>query len=146
MPRRRPGAMFGASIAGIVNSNARSDEEARTRVVRLFGSILGLLFAFDIGCSFAVLWIQCNASVHQENESLSKCIERSILHGFAFRPMMGGDDTVNDESNFGDLFLLSVARLALTFVLLLSGARYARPKQDEAEGCLLYTSPSPRDS
>ena len=134
MPRRRPGAMFGASIAGIVNSNARSDEEARTRVVRLFGSILGLLFAFDIGCSFAVLWIQCNASVHQENESLSKCIERSILHGFAFRPMMGGDDNVNDESNFGDLFLLSVARLALTFVLLLSGARYARPKQDEAEG------------
>ena len=134
---RRTGPMFGASVAGILNSSSRSDEEARNRVIKLFGSILAVLFLFDIGCSFAVLLITCHqldSSNHDEfiasspsssSSSLRQCLVTSIHDGFSFHPVskLNNDDN-GDDKNFGDLFLLAILRCCMTLLLLKIGSRY----------------------
>lgn len=143
--------MLGASMAGILNADARSDEEAKTRVVRTFGSILFLFFVFDIGCALSVLYMQCqhdeagNPEVPQirgqwymsrdlknpeltEGSSnfpaLSICVQRSILHGFSFDPMNRSGSASNTLA-LGDLFVLAVLRCIMTVILLLVGVRFA---------------------
>ena len=51
----------GTTVAGLVNSSAQSDEEARRRVKFFFGSILAALFLVDVGCAFIVVYIQCKS-------------------------------------------------------------------------------------
>jgi hypothetical protein len=46
-------------MAGLVNANAQSDAQARRRVLRLFGSILTLLYVLDMGSAGAVLYLEC---------------------------------------------------------------------------------------
>ena len=56
---RRPGRALGASVAGIINSDVSSDEQAKRRVLRLFGSVLGVVFFIDLLCSFSVVVLSC---------------------------------------------------------------------------------------
>ena len=137
---RRTGPMFGASVAGILNSSSRSDEEARNRVIKLFGSILAVLFLFDIGCSFAVLLITCHqldssnfivtSSSSPSSSSLRQCLVTSIHDGFSFHPVStlnnddDGDYNNRNDKNFGDLFLLAILRCCMTLLLLKIGSRY----------------------
>ena len=141
----RTGPMYGASLTGIINSNAQSDEEARNNVKKYFGSILVLLFILDIGCALSVLWIQCqdeqNDNGGEESQFLggynggsssvrntATCLLSSIRHGFHFHPIM--DTSSNDDNettpDLGDLFLLAVLRCILTSILLFVGVRYGR--------------------
>mmetsp|Transcript_12108 Transcript_12108/g.29206 ORF Transcript_12108/g.29206 Transcript_12108/m.29206 type:complete len:94 (+) Transcript_12108:365-646(+) len=66
--RRRPGRTLGASVAGIVNSDAKDDDEARRRVVRLFGTVLGVVFLVDILCSFSVVVLSCQHYYHHDHD------------------------------------------------------------------------------
>ena len=117
--------MFGASLTGIINSSAQSDDEARWKVRNYFGSTLALLFILDIGCTFAVLWMQCQDGDGDEklDGSLAKCLSASILRGFRFHPIMKTNDK---DPELGDLFLLAVLRCLITSILLLCGVRYGR--------------------
>jgi len=122
---RRTGPMFGASVAGILNSTAESDSEARRRVVRLFGSLLAALFILDIGCAFATLYLVCTEDDEHEM-STAECLKESIAKGIYLHPVskISHHDTTE---NFGDLFLLSIVRCIVTLILLKLGIRYGRP-------------------
>ena len=120
--------MFGASVAGIMNSTARSDEEARNRVVWFFGSILAVLFFFDIGCALVTLWISCKfggCNDYESDESISHCLRSSIQKGFSFHPVSKLNNVTGQDS-FGDLFLLAILRCLMTLLLLKLGARYGQ--------------------
>ena len=119
--------MFGASVAGILNADAQSDEEARSRVWRLFGSILAALFFMDIGCAFSIVVLQCANEAENDHggqgfvsdSSTRHCIQTSIVHGFS------------SHDNLGDFFLLAIGRCAFLSKLLWIGVKYGqRPKPD----------------
>eukprot|EP00529_Nitzschia_sp_RCC80_P008555 CAMPEP_0113454296 /NCGR_PEP_ID=MMETSP0014_2-20120614/7790_1 /TAXON_ID=2857 /ORGANISM="Nitzschia sp." /LENGTH=1145 /DNA_ID=CAMNT_0000345697 /DNA_START=149 /DNA_END=3586 /DNA_ORIENTATION=- /assembly_acc=CAM_ASM_000159 len=66
---RRPGRPLGASVAGIINSDAKDDDEARRRVIRLFGTVLGVVFLVDILCSFGVVVLSCQHYHHDHDHN-----------------------------------------------------------------------------
>jgi ABC-type multidrug transport system fused ATPase/permease subunit len=134
-PGRRTGPMFGASVAGIMNSTAQSDDEARRRVVWTFGSVLTLLFLLDVAGSFATLYLVCRYDDDEEDHHhrpMAQCLARSIRQGIQFHPISKfapqNDDNDNDnaDDSFGDLFILSLIRCVLTVLLLQIGVRYGR--------------------
>ncbi|CAB9498246.1 Lactococcin-G-processing and transport ATP-binding protein LagD [Seminavis robusta] len=122
MPRHH-GRVLGASMAGILNSDAQDDEEAKRRVLRTFGSVLGLLFLLDIGCAFSVLWIAC-ASSDDGGDSVGHCVSHAVGRGFrTFHPMANNDG----KDTLGDLFALAILRCLGATVLLVLGVKYASP-------------------
>lgn len=147
MPPRR-GRMHGASIASILNSDARSDEEARRRVLWWFGTILTILFVLDIGCSFIVLWLECDSTDRDNDDdddetltatttttnttTISHCIRRSIMDGL---PFLHQPDHYNDGSRqgVGDLFLMAILRYVVTTTLLIVGVWYGRRMKDSSD-------------
>ncbi|KAL3936128.1 MAG: hypothetical protein SGBAC_008483 [Bacillariaceae sp.] len=66
---RRGGPMLGASLTGILNSDARSDEESQQRTIRIFGSILALLLCLDVAGSFFTLYLTCRISGNECHRS-----------------------------------------------------------------------------
>eukprot|EP00980_Cylindrotheca_fusiformis_P015134 scaffold4180_cov99-Cylindrotheca_fusiformis.AAC.15 len=118
--RRKAGPMMGASVAGILNSNVQSEEDARKRVLWTFGSVLAGLFLFDISGAFVTLYLVCHYSTDDTN--LSQCLGTSIQQGLPFYQKKH-DHSV---SNFGDFFLLALLRCVITLVLLKLGVRYGR--------------------
>eukprot|EP00526_Cylindrotheca_closterium_P000811 CAMPEP_0113661066 /NCGR_PEP_ID=MMETSP0017_2-20120614/33232_1 /TAXON_ID=2856 /ORGANISM="Cylindrotheca closterium" /LENGTH=215 /DNA_ID=CAMNT_0000575737 /DNA_START=23 /DNA_END=667 /DNA_ORIENTATION=- /assembly_acc=CAM_ASM_000147 len=137
-PGRRGGPMLGASLTGILNSDARSDEESQRRTVRIFGSILGLLLCLDVVGSFFTLYLTCHASAsehddclmdnhqnqnHTTTHCLSKCLVHSIKQGIHLHPISEIADHSTD-GEFGDLFFLALIRSALTLLFLWIGVRY----------------------
>lgn len=123
--RRRTGPMFGASVAGIMNSTAQSDEEARQRVVWTFGSVLALLFLLDILGSFSTLYLVCQFN---DDDTTTACVARSIHDGIHFHPIskLTPSHERESSSSFGDLFFLSLIRCIVTLLLLQIGIRYGR--------------------
>ena len=124
--RRRRGAnVFRPTIAGIVNADAESDEQARKRVWRLFGSILGLLFVVDTVCSLTVVILQCHGNDGDDEDGnlahVAHCVRRSLMH-----PVAAHDGDHN--KTFGDLFLLAVTRVVLTSLLLSCGIYWGKPR------------------
>jgi ABC transporter transmembrane region len=115
------GRPLGASIAGILNSDARDDEEAKRRVVRTFGSVLALLFVLDIASALTVVWITCAHG--DEPRDHGQCLIHSLVHGFvSFHPF-------SDQDHLGDLFAMAIVRCLLATVLLFLGIKYGqRPK------------------
>lgn len=156
-PRRR--ALYGASVAGILNADVRSDDEAKSRVFRLFGCSLLILFFLDVGSAFAVLVLQCrqvqggqeqrpgsgavfNFFLHgfvgdsDVGSATAKCLQRSILHGFTFSPNMMKDHHSDDDGHFsvmGDLFLLAINRCIMLALLLFLGIRYGSYERPSTE-------------
>ena len=113
--------MFGATFAGILNADAQSDDEARSRVWRLFGSILVFLFLMDVGCAFLIVVLQCanEAEGHGGDglffdSSMRHCMQTSIVHGFS------------SHDNLGDFFLLAIGRCAFFSKLLWIGVKYGQ--------------------
>lgn len=126
--------LFGASVAGVLNANAQSDEQARSHVVKLFGSILVGLFLLDVGGALVVLWLECegqNGEINLHDVALLQCIRTSIVHGFA--PPHHSNEHFG-RHGLGDLFLLAVIRCIVTTALLVGGIRMAsRPKATAVE-------------
>lgn len=147
--------MLGASLADILNSSARSDEESQKRTVRIFGSVLGLLLFLDVAGSLATLYLVCRmgdcneertaSDHHHPNSSrggdgcISKCLLNSIRRGIHLHPIFkvaepddgsgDDDDDHHHQDNcgeFGDLFILSLVRSAATLLLLYIGIRCGR--------------------
>ena len=133
MPSRRRRGMnvFRPTLAGIVNADAVSDEQARRRVWRLFGSILGLLFVVDTVCSLTVVILQCQSNEGEDGDGDSNlaqttnCVRWSLFHPMAER----NNDNSNKNKMFGDLFLLAVARVAFTSLLLSCGVHWGKPSR-----------------
>ena len=133
--QRRGGRIFGASITGVLNANAGSDEEARSRVQRIFGSLLAALFALDNTCAFIVLWLECEdqkedsiimmSEIQHDDAFLSTCIRTAIKHGF--KPRLSNDN--GRHGGLGDLFVLAVIRCILTTILLWGGVRMVKRTQ-----------------
>jgi hypothetical protein len=114
--------MFGASIAGIMNSTAQSDDEARKNVVWCFGSILGLLFVFDIGSALSTLYLVCQFHTNDNDENdydyelfltadnnneegnhpIGRCIQQAIKKGFRFHPIckLTADQPVSENDAY----------------------------------------------
>eukprot|EP01083_Nonionella_stella_P216630 778475_1 len=65
---RRRMRMNGTTVAGLVNSSAQSDEEARRRVTFFFGSILAALFLVDVGCALLVVYLQCQSDSDSDGD------------------------------------------------------------------------------
>lgn len=127
--------MNGASIARILNSDARSDEEARSRVLWWFGSFLAALFVLDIGCAFAVLWLECDAAPagsHPDDTggpafSVAHCIGTSIMDGIPFLHHDSQQHKQDDGGQgLGDLFLMAILRCIITTFFLMVGVVYGR--------------------
>ena len=129
-PGRRGGGMrlYGSTIASLVNSSARSDEEARRQVTRTFGSLLVALFVADISCAFAVVVIQCTRDNDngQDDPSTSTedCVRRTVFGGLiSFNPTPMGDDS---DDHLGDLFVFATLRTIITSLLLVVGVQFGR--------------------
>lgn len=60
--------MNGASLIGVVNADARSDQEIRANVRRFFGGFLALVFLMDIGSAMAVVWMSCGTTESSAGE------------------------------------------------------------------------------
>eukprot|EP00977_Amphora_coffeiformis_P012640 scaffold3185_cov161-Amphora_coffeaeformis.AAC.6 len=125
--RRRGLNVFRPTLAGIVNADAMSDEQARRRVWHLFGSILGLLFVVDTVCSLMVVILQCHSNEGGDGEEdvahVARCVRRSLLY-----PAHNNEDS--DKSKmFGDLFLLALTRVAVTSLLLSCGVYWGKPSR-----------------
>lgn len=134
--------MLGASLAGILNSDARSDEESQKRTVKIFGSLLGLLLLMDVGGSFLTLYFTCqtdsdcdedesgyNSNTTQHHRCISKCLLNSIRQGIYLHPISKFADEHHEDKHhgsFGDLFFLAAVRSTLTLIFLWIGVRYGR--------------------
>ena len=68
MPRTR---LFGASLVGILNSEAQSDEEARRRVRIVFGTVLAFLFVLDITCAGMAVILDCHSEPTTSNVAIT---------------------------------------------------------------------------
>jgi len=120
-PGRRGGRMqyARATLTSVLNSTAQSDQEARTTVVRFFGSLLLLVLVCDVLCAFGMIWIGCS-----DGKNFNKCLISQIGDGFQFQPF---------QSSLGDLFLLALARSFLTMGLLWAGVHYGRHKREPSD-------------
>mmetsp|Transcript_2129 Transcript_2129/g.3141 ORF Transcript_2129/g.3141 Transcript_2129/m.3141 type:complete len:954 (+) Transcript_2129:131-2992(+) len=117
MARRR--GPFGASFVSILNADARSDEEARSRAVRFFGWVLVIFYVLDIGCALAILLMECRQN--EEHQGVASCIKITVLDRGFFHANKGLED----------FFLMAIIRCFLTSFLLMLGIRYGRhEKQD----------------
>jgi ABC transporter transmembrane region len=148
------GRPLGASIAGILNSDARDDEEAKRRVVRTFGSVLTLLFVMDMSCAFTVVYMTCahhdhddnnNDHDHLDSNNIGQCVLHSIFLGFmSFHPFADNNNKDNKDSsndNLGDLFAMAMMRCILATTLLLLGIKFGhRPQQQELSSCTPATT------
>lgn len=131
--------MLGASLAGILNSDARSDEESQKRTVQIFGSLLTLFMILDVVGSFFTIYITCHQTSSSDEECddddhgscLSKCLQHSIQEGIHLHPISKFADenshhSAEDEEQFGDLFFLSLIRSVVILILLWIGVRFGR--------------------
>jgi ABC-type multidrug transport system fused ATPase/permease subunit len=143
--------MNGASITGLVNAEARTEEEIKRNVRWVFGGLLAFVWLVDLSSSFVVVWLSCggrsNGNNGNDNEpdddSRSKltCVVSS-----AFRH--GNDDDGDDK--LGDFWLLALIRCFTNALLLLAGVRFGKegfpqqresPDEDEPSGDEGLTEP-----
>jgi ABC-type multidrug transport system fused ATPase/permease subunit len=131
--------MNGASLAGMINADARSEDQAKARVKRVFGSVLAFLLLVDVGCAVAVVAMSCwmqsgDSNGTNSNESIlssgntteSKngncgCVLHSILKGWnPFSPSR------SDSDHLGDFVVMALIRCCITALLLSLGIRFGR--------------------
>mmetsp|Transcript_17372 Transcript_17372/g.26341 ORF Transcript_17372/g.26341 Transcript_17372/m.26341 type:complete len:955 (-) Transcript_17372:699-3563(-) len=115
MARRR--GPFGASFVSILNADAQSDEEARSRAVCFFGWVLVLLYVLDIGCALAILLMECRQD--EENLGMKSCVSERISGFF------------HANRGLANFFPMAVLRCFLTSLLLFLGIRYGGNKQHD---------------
>ena len=122
MPPGRRHQVFGASLAGIINADATSDQQARRRIQSLFGGMLGVLYAVDIGCALANIFLECQHDEYHPSHadkddhiSIATCVQSSLLHGFS---------TAHALSK---LFYLALVRCLITSLILIAGIRWGEP-------------------
>ena len=145
--------MNGASLSGLVNAEARSEEEVRRNVARFFGTILALVFIVDVASAAAVVWLSCGETdLSQEGSNTTtnlQCLARSLRFSEAFRNTIfhhhhtnssSGDNSSNSsssgdasEDNLGDFVVLAGMRCITTIIFLWLGVRFGREDRLVAE-------------
>jgi len=145
MPRpRHRQRMNGASITGLVNAHARTEEEIRKNTRRFFGTLLGLVLLVDVISSMAVVWLSCIAKEEENETHLStisrlQCTTQSVALSEAFRHVFHHNNNDEHEDTLGDFVLLSLLRCLTMAFLLWVGVRFGR------EGRFLATPVSQAD-
>ena len=122
MPRRRQ-RMNGASLTGVINAEARSEQEIRTNVKIYFGVLLLLVLLVDVGSSFGVVWLSC-ASEPEEGSTTLQCFKNSIDWKQAFQTIVSKD--LNSSDHLGDFVLLAALRCLSTAIFLVVGVRFGK--------------------
>ncbi|KAL3916741.1 MAG: hypothetical protein SGILL_005040 [Bacillariaceae sp.] len=122
--------MNGASLSGMINANASSEVEAKSKVKRVFGSLLGLLMVLDIASSVIIVGMACWMSENTtENDgdaesiatsfsALRSCVLNSMLHGW--NPF----SKHAEQNHLGDFILMAVLRCVFFLVLLFVGVQF----------------------
>ena len=151
MPRhhgRHHRGMNGASITGLVNADARTEQEIRGNVRRFFGTLLVSVLIVDVVSSLLVVWLSCgeegdsssNSNSNSNiNNSRLKCTTSSLAIAEAFRRVFShhhdssdsnsndrGDDGDEELDKLGDFVLLALLRCISTAILLWAGVRFGR--------------------
>jgi len=125
--------MNGASITGLVNADARTEQEIRGNVRRFFGTLLLSVLMVDVVSSLLVVWLSCgeegdsNSSSSSSSSSRLKCTTSSVAISEAFRRVFShhsGDDDGDDK--LGDFVVLALLRCISTAILLWAGVRFGR--------------------
>ncbi|KAG7365875.1 efflux ABC transporter permease/ATP-binding protein [Nitzschia inconspicua] len=130
------GRMNGASLAGMINADARSEEQAKKRVKRVFGSMLAVLLLLDVGSSIAVVAMSCwmngntnsnNTSVDLESNVLGtlggtmwNCVLHAVWKGWNPFALRGHSD------HMGDFVVMAMVRCCITVLLLVVGVQFGQ--------------------
>jgi ABC-type multidrug transport system fused ATPase/permease subunit len=136
-------AVNGASLSGMLNAHAQSDEEARRNTRNVFGPLLILFMVLDIASAVAVVCMQCLemrlGEEHEEDQQqqatamyaksggggmaaggVGHCVANNIFwNSFHFHPMAN-----TAQRSLGDLLVLAVLRCVATLLLLWVGITY----------------------
>ena len=131
-----------ATVAGVLNSTAESDEQARQRILRVFGPLLVAVFVCDVTCAVIMMYLSCSNTSRQDNTSTTTssssssstaapqqqqhghCLTSQLWHGLQFRAM---------SQNVGDLFWLAVLRCFVTVGLLWLGVQYGGRRRQQQQ-------------
>jgi len=149
MPRNhRRQRINGASLTGLVNAEARTEQEIRSNVRRVFGSILVVIMLMDILSSIAVVWLSCgelskdgSSSSNSDlgaSSSSRECLRNSLAFSKAFamfRHHKSSSSSSDDETgdNLGDFVLLAAMRCTSMLILLWVGVRFGREGRRTSE-------------
>eukprot|EP00978_Attheya_sp_CCMP212_P037560 scaffold178446_cov34-Attheya_sp.AAC.1 len=133
-----------ATVAGVLNATAETDDQARATIFRIFGPLLALVMVCDVGSAFAMLYLQCthtsnnnnNSSNNNTNILMAECLQKKIADGFHFQAL-------NDDG-LGDLFVLAVIRCVGTLILLWAGVYFGQPSSSKAKGGCWNNKPTTR--
>ncbi|GMH86452.1 hypothetical protein TrST_g3345 [Triparma strigata] len=104
---------YGVSIVNLINTRAKSDEQARALSFKYFSTVIASIHVFDIGCALALVLISCSGDSEFSKESSFSCVKNEALRGFG-----------TDNARVGDFFFLAVLRLLLNPLLLYFGIKW----------------------
>lgn len=116
--RRRP--LLSTSIVNILNSNTDNDQQARNQIKKVYIPLLCIVYVIDIGCSFSMVYLQCDN--HQHDDDIKSCIWYEIQN--SFHSNHNNDDN-NNKNRVGDLVWLALIRCIVTTLLLWLGIKYS---------------------
>lgn len=130
--------MNGASITGLVNADARTEQEVRKNVRGFFGTLLALVLIVDVTSSVVVVWLSCgerSADIGEESNTSSnassglRCAAQSVFSSEAFLHVFHHHNEGNEKDSgdkLGDFVLLALLRCISTVFLLWTGVRFGR--------------------
>ena len=121
-----------ATMAGVLNSTAASDEEARRQILKTFLPALVLVLIGDVGCGWAIMWISCQTTRTTSSSSSSSSSTASVQHCLVGELRQGLHFRVGSSAGLGDLFWLALIRCFATMLLLWMGVNYGRYHQKES--------------
>lgn len=124
--------MNGASLSGMINADARSEEQAKKRVKRIFGSLLSALFLLDIGCSVAVVFMSCwmnGVSGLDGGSSFGATVSRVEIWHCVWHSIVKGWNIFSshrDSDHLGDFVIMAFFRFIITAFLLVMGVHFGQ--------------------
>jgi len=137
------------TLTSVLNSNARDDDEARKKVLRIFGGLMAVALLLDVGGTVGAMGAHCMEIIHEQDDqqSMASCVANQISQGVQFWKIFQNDDSKPSMmfAGVGDLFLLAIVRVVATILLLWFGVhhgRYNKSGDDDSDASNDHTQPN----